>query len=143
MDAKFMKLAIEQAKQCINSTGAYNVGAVTTYQGNLQQTGYSRELPGNTHAEECCLMKSKIADTIYTTMEPCGRRLSQKTSCAELIIASGTIKQVFYVVTEPSCFIEKSVGLSMLTDAGIRVRRLDEFQDECNLLNAHLSTSHS
>ncbi|CAG8617770.1 8185_t:CDS:2 [Paraglomus occultum] len=82
-DVKFMRLAIEQAKLSAPVPTAYCVGAVfvnpQTYE--TLATGYSRKLPGNTHAEECCLIKLSSLDpssvspfsslTIYTTMEPC------------------------------------------------------------------------
>ncbi|KAF8930137.1 hypothetical protein BGZ47_000731 [Haplosporangium gracile] len=82
MHIHFMKLAIEQAKLSIPVPSGYCVGAVLVQetlreantnnrlgnnnndsaddvpsQGRVVVTGYSRELPGNTHAEECCLLK--------------------------------------------------------------------------------------
>ncbi|KAG0044136.1 hypothetical protein BGZ83_010631 [Gryganskiella cystojenkinii] len=67
-----MNLAIEQANLSIPVPSGYCVGAVLvkeTHQDlnpsevpvadrfQVLATGYSRELPGNTHAEECCLLK--------------------------------------------------------------------------------------
>lgn len=77
-------------------------------------TGYTLELPGNTHAEQCCLKKlaskhdvfeEQVGRAIlqecesgslagqqpqqvvmYVTMEPCGKRLSGNTPCVERII---------------------------------------------------------
>lgn len=71
-------------------------------------TGYTLELPGNTHAEQCCLAnyaaahgvyEEQVADAfpsaaerngrkiiLYVTMEPCAVRLSGNTPCVERII---------------------------------------------------------
>ncbi|KAK3812081.1 MAG: cytidine deaminase-like protein [Benniella sp.] len=71
MHIHFMKLAIAQANLSIPVDSAYCVGAVLVQEthpdpdSDLPQedrfrvvtTGYSREMPGNTHAEECCLLK--------------------------------------------------------------------------------------
>ncbi|KAF9968342.1 hypothetical protein BGZ70_004739 [Mortierella alpina] len=75
MHIHFMKLAIEQANLSIPVPSGYCVGAVLVQEthpdpdSDLPQldrfkvvaTGYSRELPGNTHAEECCLIKLAAA----------------------------------------------------------------------------------
>ncbi|KAF9087174.1 hypothetical protein BGX29_000972 [Mortierella sp. GBA35] len=68
MHIHFMKLAIEQANLSIPVPSGYCVGAVLVQETEQEDegyadrfrvvvTGYSRELPGNTHAEECCLLK--------------------------------------------------------------------------------------
>jgi pyrimidine deaminase RibD-like protein len=67
---RFMELAIKQATIAIPIQSAYCVGSILVqYQPSNSSTnndfdayriissGYSRELAGNTHAEECCLMK--------------------------------------------------------------------------------------
>ncbi|KAG9323575.1 hypothetical protein KVV02_004825 [Mortierella alpina] len=75
MHIHFMKLAIEQANLSVPVPSGYCVGAVLVQEthpdpdSDLPQvdrfrvvaTGYSRELPGNTHAEECCLIKLAAA----------------------------------------------------------------------------------
>ena len=65
----------------------------------ILSTGYSRELPGNTHAEECALSKlisqvqaqpqstSSASLNLYTSMEPCSERLSGSTPCAQRILS--------------------------------------------------------
>jgi pyrimidine deaminase RibD-like protein len=143
-DEDFMKLAIEEAKKCISVQSAFNVGAVLTRNGEILAKGYSRELEGNTHAEECCFLKFIAADrlippdsVIYTTMEPCGKRLSGKKSCAEHIIHHN-IKKVVQGVKEPITFVGDSIGTNLLRDAGVKVVYLDGFQQECLAVNSHL-----
>lgn len=114
-DDAYMLSAIAEAKKCPPSRTSYSVGAilVDSSSGTVLSTGYSRELPGNTHAEECCFLKhfgqllnqdldqavllkdllSKFTEkrtpvvdaVLYTTMEPCVHRNSGKSSCLELI----------------------------------------------------------
>ncbi|KAG0210106.1 hypothetical protein BGX28_009647 [Mortierella sp. GBA30] len=71
MHIHFMKLAVDQANLSAPVPSGYCVGAVLVQEthpdpdSDLPQedrfrvlaTGFSRELPGNTHAEECCLLK--------------------------------------------------------------------------------------
>jgi pyrimidine deaminase RibD-like protein len=143
IDEKIMKLAIIEANKCIPSNGAFNVGAVlVSKSGSILSKGYSRELPGITHAEECCLLKlsnmeSCRGGTIYTTMEPCGLRLSGNTCCAELII-NAAIARVVQGVKEPSLFVGESVGTSLLNQHGVAVDNLAGFEDECLAPNKHL-----
>lgn len=143
MDEKLLRLAIVEAEKCMPSKGAFNVGAVLVSEsGSILSTGYSRELPGNTHAEECCLLKlsnmeSCKGGTIYTTMEPCGLRLSGSTCCSKLII-NASIARVVYGVKEPELFVGKSVGTFMLNENGVLVEHLAGFEDECLAPNKHL-----
>jgi pyrimidine deaminase RibD-like protein len=142
-DIKMMELAVAKAKQSIPVSTAYCVGAVLVRYpsddpagkheyGTVISTGYSRELPGNTHAEECSLLKlhspmvAKGAH-IYTTMEPCGERLSGKKSCAERLIEAG-IARVVIGIPEPPNFIQQCVGAEMLRAKGIIVEYLNGFE---------------
>ena len=72
----------------------------------ILSTGYTMELTGNTHAEQCCLSNyaavhgvpdEKVSDVLpsnepghqlvmYVTMEPCGKRLSGNAPCVQRII---------------------------------------------------------
>jgi pyrimidine deaminase RibD-like protein len=143
-DQVFMNMAIQEAKRCVSVESAFNVGAVLTREGKILATGFSRELPGNTHAEECCFIKLIASgieippeSVLYTTMEPCGKRLSGKKSCAEHIIHH-KIKRVVQGVKEPATFIGESTGMKLLLSAGVKVVYLEKFQQECLAVNSHL-----
>jgi len=79
-----MELAISEAARCTLVLTAYSVGAVLvddpTDLNSLFVTGYSREIEGNTHAEQCCILKMnsplRESAALFTTMEPCNLRLS-------------------------------------------------------------------
>jgi pyrimidine deaminase RibD-like protein len=102
-------------------------------------TGYSRELYGNTHAEENALTKLLSSEKsysgldMYTTMEPCSTRLSGNKACTERIIDSGgVIRRVILGVREPDDFV-LGVGMEKLRERGfIVVRNEDvELEREC------------
>jgi pyrimidine deaminase RibD-like protein len=151
-----MLRACEQAARCTPSETAYSVGALLVDgSGAVLATGYSRELPGNTHAEECALIKvGCLAATgeagpspnaargcaMFTTMEPCSLRLSGKTPCADLLRAAG-VARVVVAVFEPPTFVAACSGVQQLRDAGVRVDVVDDA--ECRRLalapNAHLA----
>ena len=116
----------------------------------ILSTGYSRELEGNTHAEECALLKlfsSSSNDiiattakdaTMYTTMEPCSKRLSNNKPCAERIIESKIIKKVVLGVKEPDRFVKKCEGIDLLRRNGIEVVHVLGLEDECLKPNKHV-----
>lgn len=139
---ELFKLAIEVAKKCVSTPSAFNVGAVlVSKEGLILSTGFSRELEGNTHAEEVCLMKlenrsTSEGATIYTTMEPCGLRLSGKKCCADLIIQA-LISTVVQGMKEPDHFVGDSKGAISLEAHGIKVVRVVGKENELLLLNSH------
>ena len=142
-DAYFMQCALEQAKLCIPTQSAYNVGCIIVQGDVIVSTGYSRELPGNTHAEECALHKiqddQKINNVIlYTTMEPCSRRLSKKESCVIKCIQSAKIKRIVMAIHEPNTFVKDCTGKSLLQNAGIQVHVMSEFAAQALEVNGHL-----
>eukprot|EP00455_Lapot_gusevi_P027332 TRINITY_DN2890_c0_g1_i2.p2 TRINITY_DN2890_c0_g1~~TRINITY_DN2890_c0_g1_i2.p2 ORF type:complete len:121 (-),score=24.02 TRINITY_DN2890_c0_g1_i2:15-377(-) len=107
-------------------------------------TGYSRELPGNTHAEECCLLKlSDVSEarggTIYTTMEPCSERLSGKKPCVFHLIEAG-IARVVMGCMEPSNFVTCE-GTRLLQQADIQVLYIPSLAKECLAPNRHIVTN--
>ncbi|QSL65644.1 hypothetical protein MERGE_002957 [Pneumocystis wakefieldiae] len=133
-DQYFMKEAIKEAEKCIPVETAFCVGAIIVKNGKIESRGFSRELPNNTHAEECALMKLSdikiaIGADIYTTMEPCSIRLSGKLPCVDRIIHSG-IKRVILGVKEPNTFVH-CTGISTLKKHGIEVEIIQEMEKEC------------
>ncbi|KAJ2302548.1 hypothetical protein IWW55_003365 [Coemansia sp. RSA 2706] len=141
-DVQLMRQAIEQGAKCTSVDTAYNVGALITDQnGTVLSTGYSRQLPGNTHAEQCALQaidpETDLTGTImYTTMEPCSKRLSGNLPCVQRILNAG-IKKVFVGVCEPPNFVQ-CTGVSELKQHGVEVVHVDEVEEECQKLNRHL-----
>ena len=124
---KYMELALEEAKKCDGTESAFSVGALLVKDGKVLATGYSRELPGNTHAEQCALEKYYTENNtrnvpegtiIYTTMEPCSERLSGNLPCVDRILETN-IKTVFVGVLEPTTFIANNIGKEKLTKAGV------------------------
>jgi pyrimidine deaminase RibD-like protein len=148
VDKERMIMAIEIARQCVPVETAYNVGALMfSDDGELLTSGYSRELPGNTHAEENCLTKyaelygtKPFTGTLYTTMEPCSIRLSGKTSCSELLIKY-KVPRVVIAVHEPARFVANCTGIEDLRKNGICVDFINDesILNSCMELNAHLT----
>ncbi|KAI9604636.1 hypothetical protein KEM48_002391 [Puccinia striiformis f. sp. tritici PST-130] len=94
-----MRKAIALARQCKPIPTAFCVGCLMTKTGTSEviSEGYSRELEGNTHAEQCAIMKilnqlsspnipTYMDIDLYTTMEPCSVRLSGNKPCTDLIL---------------------------------------------------------
>src|SRR4051812_11593611 len=57
--ATYMRLALDQAHESPPKPSNFRVGAllVDADTGAILSRGYTLELPGNTHAEQCCLIK--------------------------------------------------------------------------------------
>lgn len=138
---KYMELAITEAKKCEATTTAFSVGAVLVNGEDVLSVGYSRELPGNTHAEQCALEKyfEKTGQRtvpegtiIYTTMEPCSYRLSGNTPCVDRIISlEGNIKTVFVGVMEPDTFVKNNTSLAKLSQHDIDYVLIPGYEEEC------------
>jgi len=152
-DAAHLRAACELALRCAPVATAYNVGAliVAADGATVLAGGFSRELPGNTHAEECALAKAHEAHgpaaalallrgaTLYTSMEPCSERLSGKAPCVQRIVDAG-IRRVVLAIREPPHFVACS-GVAQLRAAGVEVVCADGAA-ECAALalqaNAHI-----
>lgn len=111
-------------------------------------TGYTLELPGNTHAEECALGKlavqrGKDADgyeelfaagervVLYTSLEPCGVRMSGNMACVKRIVATrGGVGRVVFGAREPGTFVRDSQSCRMMTEAGVEWEYLPEYEEE-------------
>ena len=106
-DLRWLREAIELSRCCPPSDTAFSVGAVLVSgdqarESSVIATGFSRERDPHDHAEETALVKAtegaadaelaeaRLADaTMYSSLEPCLRRLSRPRSCAQLIVAAG------------------------------------------------------
>jgi sphingolipid delta-4 desaturase len=139
---QYMRLALDQAQESQPKPTNYRVGAllVDSNTGAILSRGYTLECEGNTHAEQCCLMKYAQAHhlpedlaghalppstVLYTTMEPCNLRLSGNLPCVDRIIRTTNkegekmIKKVYVGVKEPETFVGENVGRKKLEDHGI------------------------
>jgi pyrimidine deaminase RibD-like protein len=130
IDKKWLHEAILLSKKCIPVATAFCVGAVIVdAQGNKIASGYSRETDPHKHAEEIAIenaikVKSNLADaTLYSSLEPCGDRLSGRKTCTERIIETG-INRVVFAAHEPSTFVTGK-GEEILKKAGIEVLFLE------------------
>jgi pyrimidine deaminase RibD-like protein len=135
----YMRYALSLARKSPPKPTNYRVGAVLldAKTNTVLATGYTLEREGNTHAEQCCLIKlseqyrvpeDRLADVLptdavlYTTVEPCSKRLSGNLPCVERILRLGTaIKTVYVGVQEPEKFVGENTGRKRLEDAGIKV----------------------
>jgi pyrimidine deaminase RibD-like protein len=141
---QYMLLALDQAYESPPKPTNFRVGAllVDADSGAILSRGYTLECEGNTHAEQCCLLKYAEAHglpedrvgealppktAIYTTMEPCGVRLSGNLPCVDRIIRTTgltgerVIKTVYIGVKEPEKFVGENEGRKKLEKYGIEV----------------------
>ncbi|KAJ3758445.1 diaminohydroxyphosphoribosylamino-pyrimidine deaminase [Lentinula raphanica] len=150
---QYLRLALEEAKQCIPTPTAFCVGCVLVARLGAEPaviaTGYSRELPGNTHAEANALSKFRslpedelskfapmpsshaailVSADVYTTMEPCSVRTSGLPPCADALI-DAKVQRCFIGVGEPDDFVNCE-GAQKLMDAGIEVVWLKGLEEE-------------
>ena len=126
----------------------------------ILSTGYTMELAGNTHAEQCCFSNyasvhsvpdDRIAEilpsepgrklVLYVTMEPCGKRLSGNMPCVQRITRTKEggregIHKVYFGVKEPGTFVGQSEGCKMLTEAGIEWEVLPGLEREILMVAA-------
>ncbi|KAI0471220.1 cytidine deaminase-like protein [Xylaria cf. heliscus] len=142
----YMEHALSRARLSTPAPTKFCVGAVLVDadRNEILSTGYSMELPGdrpgdpgNTHAEHCCFIKiaekhrlpeDQIGEVLpantvlYTTMEPCSRRLSGNRTCVDRILGlGGAVKTVYVGIREPDTFIGENDGIKRLESAGVRV----------------------
>jgi pyrimidine deaminase RibD-like protein len=155
----YMRQALDLARQSPPKPSNFRVGAVlvdaTT--DTVLSDGFTLELPGNTHAEQCCLMKfaekrgvseealptlseamlpTRLA--LYTTMEPCSFRMSGNLPCVQRVLrlASSTSSSlsrevtVYSGVTEPDTFVSQNTGRQTLEAAGVRFVHVPGLEEE-------------
>ncbi|KAG9103126.1 hypothetical protein FRC06_000152 [Ceratobasidium sp. 370] len=156
---RYMRLALEAAAKCEPTPTAFCVGCVITVPTvgadnavvhKILSTGYSRELPGNTHAEANALAKARARPNtdefrqtfgdkdvdsllrtadVYTTLEPCSVRTSGLAPCADALIAA-KIRTCIIGVSEPDDFVQCE-GTRKLREAGVEIVRLEGMEAEC------------
>lgn len=144
----YMEHALRLARKSPPRPTNYCVGAVIVDQSTnaILADGYTLELEGNTHAEQCCLMKlsekykvpeEQLKDVLprtlalYTTVEPCSKRLSGNTPCAQRILRlAGVIDVVYVGVMEPKKFVEENTGRDALERAGVRFEHVSGLEEE-------------
>ena len=145
---EYMRQALSLAQKSPPKPTNYRVGAllVNTKTDSVLASGYTLECEGNTHAEQCCFMKlaevHKVpeeslgevlpAETVlYTTVEPCFKRLSGNIPCVERILRLGSaIKTVYVGVKEPEKFVGENTGRQQLENAGIKVVLVEGMEKE-------------
>ncbi|KAI6245283.1 Bifunctional protein RIB2 [Erysiphe necator] len=135
----YMRLALQLARKSPLKSTNYRVGAllVDGDTNTIISTGYTLECEGNTHAEQCCIIKLAVKYGVseqvlgnfipqniilYTTLEPCILRLSGAESCVERILKlRNNIKVIYVGSLEPDTFVTKNEGKAKLEAAGIKV----------------------
>lgn len=143
-----MEYALNLARKSPPKPTNYCVGAVLVdaSTNTILADGYTLELEGNTHAEQCCLIKlaekhnvpeEQLKDVLprnlalYTTMEPCSKRLSGNLPCAERILRlAGPIDVVYVGVMEPKKFVQENTGRDALERAGVKFEHVGGLEDE-------------
>ncbi len=143
-DLDHLRRAVELSRRCPPSETAFSVGAVIVgADGRVLAEGFSREADAHDHAEEAALAKLPAGDprlrgaTVYSSLEPCGRRASRPAPCARLLIAAG-VPRVVVAWREPDLFVTDCQGTALLEAAGIEVVELAELAEEAREVNAHL-----
>ena len=140
----YMRLALDQAQESPPKPTNFRVGALLVNEttNDILARSYTLELEGNTHAEQNCFAKiagshgitwESIGEVLpentvlYTTMEPCGKRLSGALPCVDRIVklkgkdGRQAIRKVYLGVKEPEKFVSENVGRKRLEAAGIEV----------------------
>lgn len=171
----YMRQALAEARKCTHIPTAFCVGCIIVVPAREQEgdaegistslgdnetvlaTGYSRELPGNTHAEANALHKARllvslpssstdgasvskqltekdisdllVQSSIYTTLEPCSVRTSGLAPCANAILDAG-IQKCYIGAPEPLDFVTCE-GAKILKDAGVEVIWVKGLEEEC------------
>jgi pyrimidine deaminase RibD-like protein len=144
----YMQFALNLARKSPPKPTNYRVGAVLVDLScnKILATGYTLELPGNTHAEQCCFIKlatqhdvpeERLKEVLppnmalYTTVEPCSERLSGNLPCAERVLRlAGSIRIVYVGIMEPETFVSNNTGRKALRDAGITVVHIEGLETE-------------
>ncbi len=164
----YLRQALELARKSPPKSTNFRVGAILVSDPLAEEstsavlsTGYTLELSGNTHAEQCATAKlatqhgipeselhtiltQEMNATLYTTLEPCGKRLSGSLPCVHRIISTrgkpsgtkypkngkGGIRKVIFGAKEPGTFVQNSESCRMMDEAGLEWEYVAGLQDE-------------
>lgn len=144
-DADWLVEAIELSKRCPSSESAFCVGAIlVSGPGQVIAQGYSRQFDPKDHAEEAALAEATRGEavasgadlsgaTLYSSLEPCLRRVSRPVSCAELIVRSG-LRRVVYAWREPPIF-QPGGGADWLSEHGVAVIEMPDLAAAAQAMN--------
>lgn len=144
----WLATAIELSKRCPATNSAFCVGAIlVSDSGQVIAQRYSRQSDPKDHAEEAALADATASGadlrgaTLYTSLEPCLRRVSRPAPCAELILRSG-VRRVVYAWHEPPIF-QPGGGAAWLEEHGITVIELPDLARAAEAVNGPLLRRHS
>src|SRR5262245_47780177 len=120
--AAHMQRALDLAAPGLGATGENpSVGCVIVKDGAVVGEG-ATAIGGRPHAEEQALARAGAAARgadVFVTLEPCARRSSGATSCADLLIAAG-VARVVIAARDPHPYAS-GVGVERLRAAGVAV----------------------
>jgi len=148
----YLRYALSLARLSPPKRTNFRVGAVVVDadKNSILATGYTLELPGNTHAEQCCFTKLAAKHSVsvtqlgqvlpantmlYTTMEPCNFRLSGNEPCVKRILQTREhgktgVRTVVCGVKEPEKFVGENQGRKVLEENGFEVLFVTDLQEE-------------
>ena len=156
----YMRLALSLAQKSPCLPTNYRVGAILVHAptDTILSTGYTLELPGNTHAEQCCLLKlaaqhnvppERVGEVLpegtvlFTTMEPCVKRNSGQVACVERILAlqgdsdgdhggrrKTRLEKVYVGVGEPETFVTGNDAVRRLRESGVEYVLVEGLEEE-------------
>jgi pyrimidine deaminase RibD-like protein len=140
-DRELLARAVALAGRCPPSGSAFSVGAlVVGPDGTVLAEGWSRRHHPVEHAEESALAelggRVPAGSTVYSSLEPCGRRLSRPRTCVQLILDAGVARVVF-AWREPPVFVEVD-GAAQLRAGGVEVVEIPELAAAALAPNRHL-----
>ncbi|MFC4560949.1 dCMP deaminase [Nocardiopsis mangrovi] len=142
-DLDWLRAAVDLSRACTPSPSAFCVGAIVVgADGTVLADGYSRRDDPHDHAEEAALRTLDGADprlrtaTVYSSLEPCGKRASRPLTCTDLILTT-PIPRVVFAWREPVLFVDCD-GAERLRAAGRTVVEVPELAGPVRDVNAHL-----
>ncbi len=142
VDRGYLQRAIALSNSCLPSPTSYRVGAVVVSAKGEVFEGYTTETAPTHHAEQAAIFKAEAAGAslrgavMYSSMEPCSERRSEKESCSQILIRLGFARAVF-ALYEPSHFVT-CYGAVNMRRAGIAVRCVSDLDSAVIAVNRHI-----